>query len=148
MFAAGLPLSHPLFPVRAVPLKPRPTLEVPGAKLFVPSSRSLVENAVQSCLLIPDLSTKDAVEARLLRAKTRFVSGYTLGARRGSFPLPSYPSEWLITCYLLFACTMTIDIEAALMLDPEHAEAKSLMSSLVPHARVVRIPELDFAGYD
>ena len=25
------------------------------------------------------------------------------------------------------------------MLDPEHAEAKSLMSSLVPHARVVRI---------
>jgi len=25
------------------------------------------------------------------------------------------------------------------MLDPEHAEAKSLMLSLVPHARVVRV---------
>ena len=37
-------------------------------------------------------------------------------------------------------CVVTpIDIEAALMLDPENPEAKSLMSSLVPHARVVRI---------
>ena len=54
---------------------------------FVPSSRSLVENAVQSCLQIPDLATKDAVEARLLRAKTRFFSGYTLGAHRGLFTL-------------------------------------------------------------
>lgn len=40
----------------------------------------------------------------------------------------------------LFVCVVTpIDIEAALMLDPENPEAKSLMSSLVPHARVVRI---------
>ncbi|KAF9650287.1 hypothetical protein BDM02DRAFT_1449085 [Thelephora ganbajun] len=78
------------------------------------SSRSLVENAVQSCLSIPNLVTKDAVVARLLRAKTRLFTGYTLGAHR--------------------------DIEAALMLDPENAEAKSLMSSLVPYARVVRIP--------
>lgn len=74
------------------------------------SSRSLVENAVQSCLLIPNLATKDAVEARLLRAKTRLVAGYALGAHR--------------------------DIEAALMLDPEDAQAKALMSSLVPRARV------------
>jgi len=32
-----------------------------------------------------------------------------------------------------------IDIEAAMMLDSENTEARSLMSSLVPHARVVRV---------
>lgn len=70
----------------------------------------MVENAVQSCLLIPNLATKDAVEARLLRAKARLITGYTLGAHK--------------------------DIEAALILDPGNTEARSLMSSLVPNARV------------
>lgn len=50
------------------------------------------------------------MEARLLRAEARLVTGYTLGAHR--------------------------DIEAALMLDPENIKARSLMSSAVPHVRV------------
>ena len=106
------------------------------------SSRSLVENAVQSCLLIPNLATKDAVEARLLRAKTRLVAGYALGAHRGLSPSTSLcpPSEKLLTHRLLFAhVAIPIDIEAASMLDPENPEVRSLISSLVPQARVVRV---------
>ena len=103
------------------------------------SSRSLVENAVQSCLLIPNLATKNAVEAWLLRARTRLVAGYALGAHKGSAPFSFSLLEQSMT-RLLFACVANpIDIEAALMLDSENIEAKSLMSSLVPHARVVRI---------
>jgi len=117
------------------------------------SSRSLVENAVQSCLLIPNLATTNAVEARLLRAKTRSVAGYALGAHRGSASLSLSLLERSITYRLLFSCVVhPTDIEAALMLDPENAEAKSLISSLVPNARVVSILttffQLGAAGYD
>lgn len=66
------------------------------------SSRSLVENAVQSCLLIPNLATKDAVEARLLRAKSRFAAGYTLGAHRGSHLFSFLPKRSL-TSHFIFA---------------------------------------------
>ena len=72
-------LLHPIFDQQLVEY-----LALNGLFTSVSSSRSLVENAVQSCLLIPNLVTKDAIEARLLRAKTRLVSGYALGAHKGS----------------------------------------------------------------
>ena len=111
-----------------------------GAFPPVSSSRSLVENAVQSCLLIPNLATKDAVEAQLLRAKTRLASGYTLGAHRGSsLSLSPLSGRSHIPSFFEHVA-IPIDIEAALILDPENADAKSLMLSLVPHALAVRIP--------
>ena len=72
-----------------------------------------------------------------MRAKARLVAGYSLGAHKGSTSFSLTLLEWSITHRLLFASP--IDIEAALMLDSENTEAKSLLSALVPHARVVRI---------
>jgi len=66
------------------------------------SSRNLVENAIQSCLSVPNLSHENAAQARLLRAKSRMTVGLRVCANQ--------------------------DLEAILVLDPEHAEARSLMT--------------------
>ncbi|GBE86830.1 hypothetical protein BKA93DRAFT_788175 [Sparassis latifolia] len=64
-------------------------------------SRTLIENAVQSCLLINKLSPANATKARLMRAKARLASGLHVGAHQ--------------------------DLRAILALEPEHPGAKELM---------------------
>ncbi|KIP12194.1 hypothetical protein PHLGIDRAFT_124352 [Phlebiopsis gigantea 11061_1 CR5-6] len=64
-------------------------------------SRSHIENAVESCLRLPKLSPEIANKARLLRAKARLAASLHAGAHQ--------------------------DLEAILRLDPDHAEARTLM---------------------
>ena len=47
------------------------------------SSRTLIENAVQSCLSISKLSHPNAAKARLMRAKARLAAGLYVGAHQG-----------------------------------------------------------------
>ncbi|KAI0743067.1 hypothetical protein C8Q80DRAFT_1108088 [Daedaleopsis nitida] len=65
-------------------------------------SRTLIENAVQSCLSISKLSPSNAAKARLMRAKARLAAGLHVGAHQ--------------------------DILAALELQPGHPEASALMA--------------------
>ncbi|OBZ74801.1 hypothetical protein A0H81_05645 [Grifola frondosa] len=76
-------------------------------------SRTLIENAVQSCLLIYKLSPANAAKARLMRAKARLAAGLHVGAHQ--------------------------DIQAILELEPEHPEAKSLMVQHVIRIRSVHL---------
>ncbi|KAH9917354.1 hypothetical protein B0H21DRAFT_824468 [Amylocystis lapponica] len=73
--------------------------------LHLERSRTLIENAVQSCLLISKLSSANAAKARLMRAKARLAVGLRVGAHN--------------------------DLQAILSLEPEHPEAKSLMEQHV-----------------
>ena len=67
-------------PIRAYP--PHPFFVRRG------SSRTLIENAVQSCLSISKLPPSNAAKARLMRAKARLAAGLHVGARQGrSSPL-------------------------------------------------------------
>ena len=50
------------------------------------SSRSLIENAVESCLRLPKLSPEVANKARLLRAKARLAASLHAGANQGRDP--------------------------------------------------------------
>ncbi|KAF9497075.1 hypothetical protein BDN71DRAFT_1545874 [Pleurotus eryngii] len=64
-------------------------------------SRTIIENAVQSCLQISNLTCTNVAKARVLRAKARLAGGTHFGAQE--------------------------DLEAALMAEPENEEAKSLL---------------------
>ncbi|KAI9058653.1 hypothetical protein FKP32DRAFT_1596960 [Trametes sanguinea] len=68
-------------------------------------SRTLIENAVQSCLAISRLPPVDAARARLVRAKARLAAGLRVGARQ--------------------------DIQAVLELQPDNSEAAALMAEHV-----------------
>ncbi|RPD68399.1 hypothetical protein L226DRAFT_617558 [Lentinus tigrinus ALCF2SS1-7] len=68
-------------------------------------SRTLIENAVQSCLSISKLSPTNAAKARLMRAKARLAAGLHVGAQQ--------------------------DILAALELQPDNPEASALMAQHV-----------------
>ncbi|KAI0673254.1 hypothetical protein C8Q78DRAFT_1077528 [Trametes maxima] len=68
-------------------------------------SRTLIENAVQSCLSISRLPAPNAAKARLMRAKARLAAGLRVGARQ--------------------------DIQAVLELQPGHPEAAALMAEHV-----------------
>ncbi|OSD00733.1 hypothetical protein PYCCODRAFT_1469171 [Trametes coccinea BRFM310] len=68
-------------------------------------SRTLIENAVQSCLAISRLPPADAARARLVRAKARLAAGLRVGARQ--------------------------DIQAVLELQPDNSEAAALMAEHV-----------------
>lgn len=46
-------------------------------------SRTLIENAVQSCLSISRLPAANAAKARLMRARARLAAGLRVGARQG-----------------------------------------------------------------
>ncbi|EIN05199.1 hypothetical protein PUNSTDRAFT_47032 [Punctularia strigosozonata HHB-11173 SS5] len=73
-----------------------------AARLMGPdSSRSLVENAVQSCLQIPALSPTNQAKARLLRVKARLAAGVHQGVHQ--------------------------ELQAILALDPDHPDAKALL---------------------
>ncbi|KAI0633147.1 hypothetical protein C8Q77DRAFT_1218476 [Trametes polyzona] len=65
-------------------------------------SRTLIENAVQSCLSISRLPAANAAKARLMRAKARLAAGLRVGARQ--------------------------DIQAVLELQPDNLEAAALMA--------------------
>ncbi|KAI8996252.1 hypothetical protein BD414DRAFT_512690 [Trametes punicea] len=78
-------------------------------------SRTLIENAVQSCLSISKLPPADAAKARLMRAKARLAAGLRVGARQ--------------------------DIQAALELQPDNPEAVALMAEHVvsPEKQLVKL---------
>lgn len=98
-----------------------------------PSSRTIVENAVQSCLHIPSVYPQKVIQARLLRAKSRFSAGLRGAAHQ--------------------------DLQAILLMDPTHAEARALMpqagstrsekSLSLPHGQPRFSPELwrEIASY-
>ncbi|KAI0369545.1 hypothetical protein BV20DRAFT_1053138 [Pilatotrama ljubarskyi] len=73
--------------------------------LEVERSRTLIENAVQSCLSISRLPPANAAKARLMRAKARLAAGLRVGARQ--------------------------DIQAVLELQPDNPEAAMLMAEHV-----------------
>lgn len=88
------------------------------------SSRNLIENAVQSCLLVSKLSPERAARARLLRAKARLAVGLRDSAHQGRvWPRPFYPCSRRSDQSLL-----PKDLQAILVLEPEHPEARSLMT--------------------
>ncbi|KAJ7634931.1 hypothetical protein FB45DRAFT_1056892 [Roridomyces roridus] len=64
-------------------------------------ARTVFENAIQSCLQVPSLSTHNTAKARLLRARRRLKSGYQRGAEE--------------------------DLQAALIAEPDNPEAKALL---------------------
>ncbi|GLB44437.1 hypothetical protein LshimejAT787_1700640 [Lyophyllum shimeji] len=64
-------------------------------------SRTIIENAVQSCLLISSLSSENAAKARILRARARLAAGSHFGAQE--------------------------DLQAALVAEPDNPEAKALL---------------------
>ncbi|KZT68584.1 hypothetical protein DAEQUDRAFT_671217 [Daedalea quercina L-15889] len=69
--------------------------------LSLERSRSLIENAVQSCLSLNGLSPANAAKARLMRARARLAAGLHVGAHQ--------------------------DLQAVMVIEPEHPEAKALM---------------------
>ncbi|TBU54938.1 hypothetical protein BD310DRAFT_969499 [Dichomitus squalens] len=75
------------------------------AHLQIDRSRTLIENAVQSCLSLSRLSSGNAAKARLMRAKARLAAGLRVGAHQ--------------------------DILAALELQPDNPEASALMTQHV-----------------
>ncbi|KAG5638689.1 hypothetical protein H0H81_010914 [Sphagnurus paluster] len=64
-------------------------------------SRTIIENAVQSCLQISTLSAENAAKARILRARARLSVGSHLGVQE--------------------------DLQAALVAEPDNPEAKALL---------------------
>ncbi|KAF8873172.1 hypothetical protein CPB84DRAFT_1818005 [Gymnopilus junonius] len=64
-------------------------------------SRTVIENAVQSCLHVSTLSPENIAKARILRARARFAGGSHLGAQE--------------------------DLQAALAAEPDNPEAKALL---------------------
>ncbi|KAK7684386.1 hypothetical protein QCA50_012333 [Cerrena zonata] len=85
-------------------------------RLHIDRSRVLIENAVQSCLLVSKLSPESATKARLLRAKARLACSLRDRANQ--------------------------DLEAILILDPEHPEARALMAVPQENASKSRIHTL------
>ncbi|KAI0262794.1 hypothetical protein BC834DRAFT_1001800 [Gloeopeniophorella convolvens] len=65
------------------------------------NSRTVIENGVQSCLQVSSMYQDKVIQARILRAKARFAAGLRGAAHQ--------------------------DLQAILLLDPNHREAKSLM---------------------
>ncbi|KAI0056851.1 hypothetical protein BV25DRAFT_1903028 [Artomyces pyxidatus] len=66
-----------------------------------PSSRTVIENAVQSCIQVSSTHPEKVAQARLLRAKARFSVGLRGAAHQ--------------------------DLQAILMIEPNHREARALM---------------------
>ncbi|KAG5337087.1 hypothetical protein C0989_010828, partial [Termitomyces sp. Mn162] len=64
-------------------------------------SRTIIENAVQSCLLISTLSPENTAKARILRARARLTAGSHFGVQD--------------------------DLQAALVAEPDNPEAKALL---------------------
>ncbi|THH20923.1 hypothetical protein EW146_g517 [Bondarzewia mesenterica] len=80
------------------------------------SSRTIIENAVQSCLQLSSVYPQKVVQARLLRAKSRFTAGLRGAAHQ--------------------------DLQAILLIDANHPEARALM----PQAGGSKPEQKPFAG--
>ncbi|TFL06944.1 hypothetical protein BDV98DRAFT_538246 [Pterulicium gracile] len=79
------------------------------------SSRTIVDNAVQSCLQVTTLSAQSVALALVLRAKSRLAAGSKLAAQA--------------------------DLRAALEADPDHIEAQTLLNmDPAPEERLLRLP--------
>ncbi|KAF8956753.1 hypothetical protein BDZ97DRAFT_1670956 [Flammula alnicola] len=68
---------------------------------FEGRSRTVIENAIQSCLQVSTLSPENIAKARILRARARLANGLHLGAQE--------------------------DLQAALAAEPDNPEAKALL---------------------
>ncbi|KAJ8508699.1 hypothetical protein ONZ45_g9069 [Pleurotus djamor] len=79
---------------------------------------TVIENAVQSCLKINNLSSGNVAKARVLRAKARLAAGSHFGAQE--------------------------DLEAALMADPSNEEVKSLLHHRATPDKVDPVPMTQF----
>ncbi|KAF5376638.1 hypothetical protein D9615_007873 [Tricholomella constricta] len=85
-------------------------------------SRTIIENAVQSCLLISTLSSENTAKARILRARARLAVGSHFGAQEGTD---------------ISGGVMPVDLQAALVAEPDNPEAKALL-----HQRSVTVEKL------
>ncbi|KAI0283543.1 hypothetical protein BC826DRAFT_192306 [Russula brevipes] len=86
-----------------------------------PESRTVIENGVQSCLQVSSMFQDKAIKARLLRARARFAAGLRGAAHQ--------------------------DLQAILLLDPSHREARELLPppvgkipTRVGHCRMPGLP--------
>ncbi|KAF8188708.1 hypothetical protein BJ912DRAFT_1031893 [Pholiota molesta] len=68
---------------------------------FEGRSRTVIENAIQSCLQVATLSPENVAKARILRARARRANGLQMGAQE--------------------------DLHAALLAEPDNPEAKALL---------------------
>ena len=92
-------------------------------------SRTLIENAVQSCLLVSTLSPENAAKARILRARARLAAGYQFGAQEGRFcqtTLSNHANSLVVE-----------DLQAALVAEPDNPEAMALL-----HQRSVTVAKV------
>lgn len=48
-------------------------------------SRTIIENAIQSCLQVSTLSPETTAKARILRARSRLANGLNVGAHEGTY---------------------------------------------------------------
>lgn len=57
--------------------------------------KTIIDNAVQSCLQIPTLSPENMARARVLRAQSRLAAGSNIGAEQGLSSLLSWTTSTL-----------------------------------------------------
>jgi len=92
-------------------------------------SRTIIENAIESCLQVITLSPETTAKARILRARARLANGSHFSAREGRCFVPSSSFNVLIP--------MTTDLQAALDAEPDNPEAKALL-----HQRSVTVEKV------
>lgn len=87
-------------------------------------SRTIIENAVQSCLQTVPIHQENVIKARLIRAKARFAAGLRGAAHQGerSFIDGSRNAHPIQTSFS--------DLQSILLLDPDHTEARQLLPQM------------------
>ena len=86
---------------------------------FNSCSRTVIENAVRSCLQFSTLSPEVTAKALVFRANARLTAGCYFDAQEGVLSL----RKWLNLCPV----DMSADIQAALAAEPHNVEAKALL---------------------
>lgn len=96
--------------------------------------RTIMENAVQSLLQVPNLPSADLARALLLRAKVRLAAGYRTSAQQGRRIIGS-SYKCRLSC--------SVDLHSVLTVDPENQDVKSLIQSqhLRPEMVSPELPE-------
>ncbi|PPQ94275.1 hypothetical protein CVT25_004932 [Psilocybe cyanescens] len=103
---------------------------------FEGRSRTVIENAIQSCLQVVTLSPENIAKARILRAKARLAGGSPLGAHDGLYN-NSTLSRIQLTGSLEMRHMCCSDLQAALAVEPDNPEAKALL-----HQRSVTVEKV------